>query len=213
MAGEFLSVRADEMKGGDRFPRATELAHELVAGRLRPGDRAIDATVGNGYDTVFLAERIGPEGRVFGFDLQAEAIASAEHRIAGAGFTDRVELHFCGHESMAGHLPEGESFQAVMFNLGYLPGGDKTSVTRPESTVAAIRVAVELLEPGGILTIVIYTGHEGGQEEAAAVESCCAGLEQERFSVIRYGFLNQRNQPPYLIAVERDGARRSFVAP
>ena len=104
---------------------------------------------------------------------------------------------------MARHLPAGDSFQAVMFNLGYLPGGDKSIVTRAESTVIAIRIAAELLAPGGILTIVVYTGHPGGEEEAAAVESCCAGLEQERFTVARWAFLNQVSRPPYLIAVER----------
>ena len=193
------------MKSGERFPRATELAHELVAGRLRPGDRAIDATAGNGHDTVFLAEIIGEGGKVFGFEVQAEAIAGTERRLAEAGLAGRAELRVCGHECMAEYLPDETRVRAVMFNLGYLPGGDKTVITRPESTVAAIRVAADLLEPGGILTIVLYTGHEGGEEEAAAVETCCAGLEQERFAVVRYGFLNQANRPPYLIAVERRG--------
>ncbi|MCB1093584.1 MAG: methyltransferase domain-containing protein, partial [Verrucomicrobiae bacterium] len=76
-----------------RLPRATEMAHRLLAERLRPGDLAIDATVGNGHDTVFLAEAVGQAGQVIGFDIQPIAIEATRHRLSEAGLSDRVELH------------------------------------------------------------------------------------------------------------------------
>ena len=181
-----------------RLPRAIELAHELVLDRLAKGDHALDATVGNGHDTTFLANCVGPEGIVYGFDIQKSAILSTREKAAGLS---QVELHHRGHEELA-EVVEGP-LKAVMFNLGYLPSGDKAVTTQPASTISALDSATCLLSPGGIITVVVYPGHPGGEKEASVVEEWCRALSQEQFAVVRYGFLNQRNSPPFLIAVER----------
>jgi ubiquinone/menaquinone biosynthesis C-methylase UbiE len=150
--------------------RPTALAHHEVAAVLRPGDLAIDATAGNGHDTLFLAQRVGEAGRVIAFDVQAAAIAAASARIAAEGLSGRVDFITGSHEEMAGHAAPG-TVAVVMFNLGYFPGGDHAVITRTTATLAALEAAVSVLKPGGILTVVCYPGHPGGAEESAAVEA------------------------------------------
>ncbi|MBL9154022.1 MAG: class I SAM-dependent methyltransferase [Verrucomicrobiales bacterium] len=191
----------------NRLPRATELAHGLIATRLGPGAIAIDATAGNGHDTVFLADRVGPDGRVHAFDIQAAAITVTRQRCESAGVADRVRLWQACHSLLGEELRQAgeatESAGAIMFNLGYLPGSDKSCLTRADTTLAALRKALDWLAPGGLLTVVAYPGHAGGDEETAAVETWSAGLDQAAFAVATYRFLNQTNPPPRLVAVER----------
>jgi len=169
---------------------------------------AVDATVGNGHDTVVLARAIGEEGRVFGFDVQPDALDATRDRLASEGLIDRVTLIEAGHETMERHLPAAAhgTVDAVMFNLGYLPGSDSPLTTTPATTRPALDAALRLLRPGGVATVVVYTGHEGGEEEAAAVDAWAADLSQSRFRALSYRFVNQRNDPPRLVAVERTAA-------
>ncbi|MDI3328105.1 MAG: class I SAM-dependent methyltransferase [Alicyclobacillaceae bacterium] len=147
------------------------MAHACLGPFLRPGDWAVDATVGNGGDTVFLARAVGPTGRVFGFDIQAAALERAERRLVEEGFGERVTLRQVGHQHFAEVMPlEARGrLRCAMFNLGYLPGGDRTRTTRAETTVAALRQTWEWLGEGGVVSIIAYPGHPGGAEEAAAV--------------------------------------------
>lgn len=190
------------MKGNSLFrpalPRAVALAQALVASRLGEGGRAVDATVGNGHDTRFLADLVGESGTVVGFDVQAEAIAETRDKTS---LYPQVRLIRDGHENVLNYL-EGK-IDAAMFNLGYLPRFDKSVITRPDTTVAALNGVVSQLEAGGIVTVVLYTGHEGGREEAEAVSKWVESLDQDDFSAIEYRFVNQRNSPPSLVAIER----------
>lgn len=183
-------------------------AHRLVAERLASGEPAVDATVGGGADTLFLAKQTGPGGIVFGFDIQLEAIERAKARLeAETGPVARVEWLHRSHAEMRAAVPAEQhgKIAAVMFNLGYLPGGDHRIVTRPETTLAALEAALHLLRPGGIITAVLYSGHAGGKEEADAVLAWAAALPQNECQVLHYRFLNQRNHPPELVAVEKRG--------
>lgn len=145
--------------------RLTAYAHQVVSQVLGSGDTALDATVGNGHDTRFLLDQVGPGGLVWGFDIQAAALA---HTLARCGDHPNLRLIHQGHETLASWV--NKPLRAVMFNLGYLPGGDKTLVTRLDTTRTALGAAMSLLAPGGILTILAYRGHAGGFKEAAAVE-------------------------------------------
>ncbi|QEL16959.1 tRNA (mnm(5)s(2)U34)-methyltransferase [Limnoglobus roseus] len=159
----------------------TLLAHQIVCEYLRPGEIAIDATVGNGHDAKFLAELVGPTGRVYGFDVQPAAIARAEEMLAGC---PTVSLFLADHAEMAGRLPADlwERVGAVMFNLGYLPRGDRTISTSTASTVRACDDALSLLRPGGVLTVMAYRGHPGGREETEAVRACFRRLPAKEFA-------------------------------
>jgi hypothetical protein len=188
------------------FLSILSFAHQLVRDRLRPGDIAIDATMGNGHDTLFLAGLVGVTGRVYAFDVQQAALASTRARLAAAGALDaRCSLLLRDHAEMAEALPSDArgSVGAVMFNLGYLPGGDHGVITEAGSTLRALEAGLSLLRGGGVLTAVIYPGHEGGDAEAAAVDAWVMTLSQERYPALSYRFLNQRNAPPYVVAVEK----------
>lgn len=176
-------------------------ARDLVAAALKNGGRAVDATCGNGHDTVFLAEHVGPHGLVQAFDIQPQAILATRQRLTEAGLLERVQLIEASHANIESYCHE--NLQAVMFNLGYLPGGNHAVVTQPESTLTALRFAAEKLNSGGIITVVAYTGHEGGMDEFKAVRHFAAALPQQRFTVLEYSFINQVNHPPLLLAVSR----------
>lgn len=162
-----------------------EEAHELVGARVYPGATAIDATVGNGYDTLFLLQKVAPEGRVYGFDIQQSALESARGRIANPVLLNCLTLFHRSHAQMDEMVPtvQQATISAVMFNLGYLPGSDKTVTTRSGSTLAALAAAIRLLTPQGIVTIVAYPGHPGGADECEQVRQWCARLDRKRFEV------------------------------
>ncbi|NRB75273.1 MAG: methyltransferase domain-containing protein [Verrucomicrobiales bacterium] len=181
-----------------KLPRPTEMAHRLLSERIQEGDTVVDATVGNGHDTLFLANCVGENGHVIGFDLQAGAIEKTRKR---TGNRPNITLHQAGHETLDDFI--AEPIAAITFNLGYLPGGDKNLITDKESTLTALKKSVAFLEPGGLLTVVAYIGHEGGPEEGEAVSDWASSLDQDNFSVARYEFQNQRNSPPFLLAIEK----------
>lgn len=189
--------------------KITELAHLLVRSHLlaQPPAQpqcciAIDATVGNGFDTVFLADCVGAKGMVYGFDIQDMSAAHAE--AAGRGVAERITFIQAGHETMLAHIPpksNGE-VQAIMFNLGYLPRGDKHITTTSATTILALEQSLALLADGGILTIACYPGHPGGQEETEAVFSFVNTLPTEQYRVLHSRYVNhQRAAPPELMAV------------
>jgi len=181
------------------------MAHRLVAECLADGDVAVDATAGNGHDTLFLARRVGAAGVVYGFDVQQQALVATAERLAAAGVEGRVQLRAAGHETMAEEVAPSHhgGVAVVMFNLGYLPGGDKTKTTRRETTLAALGVAMQLMRSGALMTVTCYPGHPAGAEEAEAVSRFLAELDPAEFRVVRYGFENLVNAPPFLLAVEK----------
>lgn len=180
------------------LPRVTEMAHELLARHLRPGQWAVDATVGNGHDTLFLAACVGPTGRVDGFDIQEAAIAATRARTAPL---PQVRLHCRSHEEM-GACIEGP-VDAVVFNLGYLPSGDKQVVTQGPSTLAALDAALQLLSPRGLVSVVVYPGHPGGREETSAVSEWFQS-HAARLRVAHYGpVFSEQVAPQLYVAVPR----------
>jgi SAM-dependent methyltransferase len=184
--------------------RATQLAQDWIAERLRPGDTAIDATAGNGHDTVFLAERVGESGHVYAFDIQSSALAVTRRRLEEHGLLPRVTLVEADHEELEVHLPPlAGAVRAIMFNLGYLPAGEKSVITRTASTLPALQAALRLLAPGGLVSVICYSVHEGGREEADAVIEFCEKLDPSLFGAIRCHVLNFERTPPFVIAIEK----------
>lgn len=181
--------------------RATELAHVLIRRTVKPEDRVVDATVGNGHDTLMLADLVGPSGHVYGFDVQKAALDATAQRV---GSRPQVTLIRAGHETLAEHIPTGDVglLSAVMFNLGYLPGAPRDIVTRAETTLAALEQSLDRLAPCGLVTLVLYPGHSGGAEEAAAIRSFAENLPEE-FTASHYARINTRRPAPELLAIER----------
>lgn len=185
------------------FPeRPTVQAHREVAAVLRAGETAVDATAGNGHDTRVLAERVGPAGRVLAFDIQPEAIEATRARLAAAGLSDRVELVLGSHGGLAARVAPG-GVAAVMFNLGYFPGGDHGVITRPAETLRGLAAARSVLRPGGILTVVCYPGHTGGAEEAEAVVAWAEALETGEWETAVFRRADTAKPAPFLVRVRR----------
>lgn len=180
---------------------AVPLSHFFLSSRVKNGDTVVDATCGNGADTEFLARLVGEAGRVWAFDVQEAALREAERRLRDASLMDRVSLISAGHERMADYAPEG--LGAVVFNLGFLPGAGSDVLTSAVSTVPALNAAVQLLRPGGIVTIAVYTGHAGGDGEAEAVAAWGAQLPPALFNVWQSRQLNRSVAAPYVIVVEK----------
>ena len=180
---------------------ALAFARQLIEGRLKNGGRALDGTAGNGRDTLFLAQLAGGNGKVWAFDIQAQALSNTAGLLRENGVEERVELIAASHADLADYVRE--PLDAAMFNFGYLPGGDKTVTTKADSSVRAIQAAAALLAEGGLLTAVVYSGHLAGRAEAAAIEQWAAALPQEQYQVLHYRFTNQRNHPPQLLAIEK----------
>lgn len=180
--------------------RMTGLAHLMLEKRVKEGDTVIDATAGNGHDTVFLAQKVGDAGKVHAFDIQEQAIMSTRKRLENEKLLHRVILHHASHTEIA-HV--GERIEAAVFNLGYLPGSDKAIITQPESTCAALAASLSLLRPGGIVVIVAYEGHEGGKREAAAVKQFAQKLPVDTYVVGQFEQINAQNNPPFLLVIEK----------
>ena len=161
-------------------PRLTEVAHAEVCRHLYAGAYTIDATAGNGHDTLFLARQTGQGGSVHSFDIQPEAIEATRLLLEQSGLSHLATFHSCGHEKMKEALPPNLEVNtaAILFNLGYLPGGDKSITTKVSTTLDALHQSWKsYLSPRGILSILVYPGHAAGQQEAEAVQDWLARLK------------------------------------
>jgi predicted methyltransferase len=158
--------------------RVTERMHATLAERLVPGDLVIDATAGNGHDTRFLAERVGPTGIVFAIDIQPVAIDRSRVLLS---IMPELPIHWIigDHAHLATLIPPEHHghIAAIMFNLGYLPCGDHSIITTKATTIPAIAAAWAMLRPGGTLAITVYPGHPGGDIEAVAVDNWISAID------------------------------------
>ncbi len=184
------------------FRSARFWAAELIGPALFPGARAVDATMGNGKDTLWLCGLVGETGRVYAFDVRAEAVARTRELLEREGVADRAALFCRGHEGMA-EVVDGP-VDAVMFNLGWLPGAEHGVTTRVETTLQAADAALTLLKPEGLLTICVYPGHDEGTRELNALTAWAASLDPRRYDALMKHYMNQPNDPPVLIAVKRN---------
>ncbi len=182
--------------------RLTDRGHALLGVVLRPGDRALDGTCGNGHDCLFLARAVGPAGSVVAIDTQAIALERSALRLLEAGVRERVQLVLGDHGDLPRHLA-GQFLRAAIFNLGYLPGGTREHTTSAQSTVRALEHTLDALVPGGRVVVVAYTGHPGGRAEAAAV----LGAARAFVKAGRANWVERRGRPgprtPRLLCMAR----------
>ena len=173
-----------------------EMAHDFLAQVITREDIVVDATMGNGYDTLFLA-RLAKQ--VYAFDIQEQALEKTNQRLLEAGLTN-VELILQGHETVDQFVTEAK---AGIFNLGYLPSADKSIITKPQTTIEALEKLCQMLVKGGRIAIMIYYGHEGGDIERDAVLDYVSQLPQREYTATIYRTLNQINNPPFLVMIEK----------
>ena len=177
------------------------LARDALQRAVAAGDTVVDATMGNGHDTLFLAEQVGPEGRVYAFDIQESAVASTRKLLEENHVSGRVTLLCRSHADLSECVPCPVA--AVVFNLGWLPGGDHGITTLWESTRAAVTAALDLLRPGGILTVCAYPGHPEGDRERNMLVSFFSVLSNKHYNVLRQSFLNAGEGAPECFVVQK----------
>ena len=176
--------------------RPLEMAHDFLAQVITQEDIVVDATMGNGHDTLFLAKLAK---QVYAFDIQEQALEKTSQRLQEAGLTN-AELILQGHETVDQFVKE---VKAAIFSLGYLPSADKSIITHPQTTIEALDKLCHMLVKGGRIAIMIYYGHEGGDIERDAVMDFVSHLPQEEYTAAIYRTLNQINNPPFLVMIEK----------
>ena len=176
--------------------RPLEMAHDFLAQVISQEDIVVDATMGNGHDTLFLAKLAK---QVYAFDIQEQALEKTSQRLQEAGLTN-IELILQGHETVDQFVTE---VKAAIFNLGYLPSADKSIITQPQTTIEALDKLCHMLVKGGRIAIMIYYGHEGGDIEKDAVMDFVSQLPQQEYTATIYRTLNQINNPPFLVMIEK----------
>ncbi|GAA0436847.1 class I SAM-dependent methyltransferase [Lentibacillus halophilus] len=179
-------------------------AHHLLSESITGGDTVIDATCGNGNDTVFLSKTVGTNGHVYGFDIQEQAIIHTRDRLAREQLTNATIIHD-SHSNFIHHIPVDRLTRlgGAIFNLGYLPGSDKTVITNSETTILAMEGILSHLKQNGLIVLVIYHGHKGGDQEKEHLLHYVSLLDQTYYHVLYYGFINQKNEPPFILAIQK----------
>lgn len=188
------------------LPRLTEMAHWLVSLWIRPGDFAIDATAGNGHDTAILARLVGLSGRVLAFDIQPEGLENTRLRLVEEGtFGEHIKLVLADHARLE-QVASAEwlgCVRVIMFNLGYRPNSERPVSTGLVTTLSAMGQSLGLLAEGGLMTVVAYRAHEGGESETQAILEWAMGLDDRLWHVARYDLPNIRSRPPILLAINK----------
>ncbi|MCB1118602.1 MAG: methyltransferase domain-containing protein [Chlamydiia bacterium] len=179
------------------FQSHLDFAHMLWRQHLEPGDVAIDATCGNGHDTLALAKRILPSGKLYALDIQKSALAAAKKLVEETlGKQDNIVYLLQDHETLPG---EEEGVKLIVYNLGYLPGGDHSRTTQTPTTLRSIQNGLPLLAPGGALSITCYPGHPEGAREEAALLSFASTLPPTHYNICHHRFINRQNSPSLLL--------------
>ncbi|KAG9439118.1 hypothetical protein H6P81_019283 [Aristolochia fimbriata] len=189
--------------------RVTELAHEVWRNIVGRGDSVVDATCGNGHDTLALLQMVSDKsgsGFVYGIDIQSSAIEKTSSLLDTSADLDQrklVRLFSICHSRMEEVIPKGATVRLVAFNLGYLPGGDKSIITTPDTTLKALQAASQMLGSGGLISAMVYVGHPGGRNELEAVETFSSGLSPEAWICCKFETLNRSSGPVLILLFKK----------
>lgn len=178
----------------------TSWCAHFIEDHVKEGDFCIDATMGNGYDTVLLAKACGEKGRVIAFDVQEMALSHTKERLLSEHAPKNYELVLDSHVNMGKYAADG-SVSCIVFNFGYLPGGDHALATKAESSVKALEEGLRLLRKGGLLSLCIYSGGDSGFAERDALLCWLKKLDSKKYLVIRSEYFNRPNNPPMPVLV------------
>jgi 16S rRNA C1402 N4-methylase RsmH len=185
------------------FPLNTlGVSHKFMADNIKKGALCIDATCGKGRDTAFLCELAGKEGRVLAFDIQDRAVLQTKALLKEKGF-ENAEVFLDNHKNIGSYVKEG-TVDAIMFNLGWLPGGDHNIFSRPESSVPAIEASLKALKKGGVMSICIYHGKECGTLERDALLEYLKTVDNKLYTVMILDFYNRTGDIPIPVLIVKE---------
>lgn len=178
----------------------TQWCAHFIREQVRPGDLCIDATMGNGNDTLLLSQLCQEHGKVLAFDIQENALTNTRKRLLDANAPFNYTLLLESHENISAYAGP-ESVSCIVFNLGYLPGGDHTKATKSTVSIHAMEQSLSLLKKGGLLSVCIYSGGDSGFQERDAILSWLKTLDPRKYLVIKSEYYNRPNHPPIPIMI------------
>lgn len=178
-----------------------QVVHQLLLERIRTARILVDATAGNGHDTLFLALNSPGNAKIFAFDIQAVAIENTQRLLWGNQQAGKVQLIHDSHTRLADYVQE--KADVILFNLGYLPRGNKTITTCSNHTMSAVKTSLQKLNPNGSLGVVAYPGHAAGALEAEALAEYLQSLPTAEFSVVCIKMFNHQANVPIAYIVEK----------
>ena len=188
----------------NKFPlNALGLSHQFMAAHIREGAFCIDATAGKGRDTLFLCRLVGESGRVLALDIQPDAVAQTTALLTVEGVIHRAEVVQTCHSRM-GDYAAPASVDGIMFNFGWLPGGDHNTFSHADTSVAAVKAALDLLKVGGVMTLCLYYGRQNGTAERDALLAFLPTIDNRRYTVIRGDFTNRTGDVPIPMFIVRE---------
>ncbi len=171
----------------------SDLSHYIIKNFVLNKHIAIDATLGNGYDTDFLSSIFN---KVYAFDIQEDACRNYIYKKK-----DNVEVINASHHLFKKYI--NEKVDCIMYNLGFLPGGNKEITTLHETSLESIKEGLDILENGGIMTICIYRGHYEGKIEETCILEYLKKLPKNQFGVMVQFYLNRQDISPLLVVIEK----------
>ena len=180
----------------------TEWCHHFLAEQVQAGDLCIDATMGNGHDTLFLSQQTGPTGTVLAFDIQETALDSTRQRLISEQAPDNVTLILDSHSNLSNYA-KPNTVSCIVFNFGYLPSGDHAISTTKETSIPAIAQGLDLLKKGGLMSLCIYSGGDSGFDERDALLEYLKTLDTKKYLVILSCYYNRPNNPPIPVLIKK----------
>ena len=182
------------------FDNVTDMTNFIIDTKVKKGDIVLDLTMGNGHDTLYLADKIGINGKVYSFDIQKEALLNTK-KLLEENNIKNVELIQDNHKNILNYVNEYIDF--AVYNLGYLPGGNKNVITKWDSTIYSLKSVLSILRIKGIVCICSYIGHSGGKKEYDEIIKFCKDLPKKEFNIIDIKHINRSENAPRMIIIEK----------
>ena len=182
--------------------QTTEWCHHFIKEHVKQGDFCIDATMGNGHDTSLLCSLVGESGHVLAFDIQETAFNNTKKRLLEEKIPDNYRLILDSHSHMDQYAAPS-SVDCIVFNFGYLPGGDHSLATKASTSISAVQTGLSLLKKGGLMSLCIYSGGDSGFEERDMLLSFLKELDPQKYLVILSSYYNRPNHPPIPVLIRK----------
>lgn len=173
----------------------------FLSSHIKPGDTVADFTMGNGNDTLWLSKEVGPEGKVYSFDIQEAALTNTRKRLVENDAPENYKLILDSHSNLSKHI--GGKIKAGVFNLGYLPGADKSKTTLRETTAIAVHDAIEKLDDDGVLLVAVYPGHDEGALEGEMLYNNLSQYSRFVYCISKFQIINSPTSPYFFLIEKR----------
>lgn len=178
--------------------RTKDLVRKILIEEGKKKGIVLDMTCGKGHDSKFILENLSPQ-KVYAFDVQEMSKEKTKETLGA--FPENFEFILDNHKNL--DLYVKEEIDLAIFNLGYLPSSDKTITTNYKDVIEALEKILKISSKNSMIILTFYPGHPAGKEESIHVEAYLRDLPQKEYSIMKYDFINQKNNPPYVIKIRK----------